>query len=160
LVRRPMSLQVRPVLLMVAAGLAACDRGATGGPPAPADRPAGALEGPSCDGIRPGASPIRRMTRFEYDNTVRDLLGDDSAPAKGFVVEEESLGFDNQATALGVTQLLAEEYMQAAEELAATAVANPSKLLGACVPADQGEDACGRSFIAAFGKRAFRRPIA
>src|SRR5204863_397335 len=37
----------------------------------------------------PGASPIRRMTRFEYNNTVRDLLGDTTAPATKFPAEEE-----------------------------------------------------------------------
>jgi hypothetical protein len=48
------------------------------------------------------------MNRREYDNTVRDLLGDDSRPAGSFPAEEEALGFNNNADALVVTQLLAE----------------------------------------------------
>ena len=28
----------------------------------------------SCTGTKPGPAPIRRLTRTEYDNTVRDLL--------------------------------------------------------------------------------------
>ena len=40
---------------------------------------------------RPGPSPIRRLTRVEYDNTVRDLLGDDSHPSRDFPPEEEAL---------------------------------------------------------------------
>ena len=39
----------------------------------------------SCEGgPQPGDAPIRRMTRFEYNSTVRDLLGDDTNPADGF----------------------------------------------------------------------------
>src|SRR6266849_2214620 len=47
----------------------------------------------------PGPSYIRRMNRLEYDNTVRDLLGDTTSPALAFPAEEVSLGFDNNAQA-------------------------------------------------------------
>ena len=39
---------------------------------------------PACKEISPGPAPIRRLTRTEYDNTVRDLLGEDKQLAKGF----------------------------------------------------------------------------
>ena len=69
-----------------------------------------------CDGdIEPGASPIRRMTRFEYNNTVRDLLGDTTRPAETFGAEEEALGFNNNAANLTVSDQLANKYMLAAE---------------------------------------------
>lgn len=110
-------------------------------------------------GIRPGPSPIRRMTRREYNNTVQDLLGDDSKPASGFPAEEEALGFTNNADALVVTQLLAEGYLDAAEDLALKAVADMSKLMGACDPGVDGEDTCVRGFLEDFGFRAFRRPL-
>lgn len=103
-------------------------------------------------------APIRRLTRFEYDNTVRDLLGDDSHPAQAFVPDELAHGFDNQAETLVVTQLLAEQYLGAAEQIAARAMAQPAKLLP-CDPAVIGDDACAHAFIDDFGKRAFRRPI-
>jgi hypothetical protein len=41
----------------------------------------GGSEAVACPQVSPGASPIRRLTRFEYNNTVRDLLGDDSGLA-------------------------------------------------------------------------------
>jgi hypothetical protein len=113
-------------------------------------------------GIHPGGAPIRRMTRFEYNNAVRDLLGDTTRPADAFVAEEEALGFNNQATALGVTQLLAEQYMEASEGIAARA-AKDWKALLPCDPGgpgNAGEDACAAQFIAAFGQKAFRRPLA
>ncbi|WP_437727915.1 DUF1592 domain-containing protein [Sorangium sp. So ce861] len=112
-----------------------------------------------CAEIRPGASPLRRMTRFEYNNTIRDLLGDDSAPADAFVVEEEALGFNNQAAALGVTPLLAEQLMKASEAIAARAARDLERLLEGCDPAVQGPEVCADELIARFGKRAFRRPL-
>lgn len=109
-------------------------------------------------GIHPGGAPIRRMTRFEYNNAVRDLLGDTTRPADSFVAEEEALGFNNQATALGVTQLLAEQYMEASEGIAARAAKDWKKVLP-CDPVKTGEDVCAAQFILAFGKKAFRRPL-
>lgn len=135
--------------------LAACV-GNIGDPPP--GKPPGEAQGPVCDGVQPGESPIRRMTRFEYNNTVRDLLGDNTNPADEFVAEEEALGFNNQATALGVTQLLAEQYMEASEKIAANAAKDLTKLLP-CDPAAIGEDACAKQFINVFGGRAYRRPI-
>ncbi|WP_437593196.1 DUF1592 domain-containing protein [Sorangium sp. So ce1000] len=139
--------------IAVAASAAACSGGRGGGAGVKDDAP-------RCAEIRPGASPLRRMTRFEYNNTIRDLLGDDSAPADAFVVEEEALGFNNQAAALGVTQLLAEQLMKASEAIAARAAQDLGKLLAGCDPAVQGPDACAAELIERLGKRAFRRPLA
>lgn len=131
---------------------AACVTGTVGGDPV------GEGKSPLCTKLSPGPSPMRRMTRFEYNNTIRALLNDQSDLANGFVVEEESLGFNNQAAALGITQLPAEQYMEAAEKLAATAVKDLGKLLP-CDPQKAGEDACAEQFITQFGKRATRRPL-
>ncbi|HVY28726.1 MAG TPA: DUF1592 domain-containing protein [Polyangiaceae bacterium] len=113
---------------------------------------------PTCTGPQPGPSPLRRLTHREYDNTVRDLLGDDSHPSAPFSREDVFLGFDNSATARGTTTLLAEQYSQAAEQLAAKAVQNLSALTG-CNAADTSRDACARSFIERFGAKAFRGPL-
>jgi hypothetical protein len=113
-----------------------------------------------CDGssIYPGDAPARRMTRFEYNNTVRDLLGDTTSPADSFPADEVSGVFNNQASTLVVTELLAEGYMSAAESLAAKAVEDLPGLVG-CDAAALGEAACGADFIDRFGRRAFRRPL-
>jgi hypothetical protein len=139
--------------LGAAFALAACS-GRIGDPPGTI----GESEAPVCTGVVPGKSPIRRMTRFEYNNTVRDLLGDDTKPALAFVPEEEAMGFDNQATALGVTQILAEQYMVASEKIALGAADHLSELLP-CDPAAIGEDECAQSFVETFGRRAYRRPL-
>jgi hypothetical protein len=144
-----------PPLLFVACALAgsgACT-GHIGGGASP-----GAEEA-ACATLEPGESPLRRMTRAEYDATVRDLLGDTTRPAQQFAVEEEALGFDNQASSLTVTQLLAEQLMKAAEDVAARATEDLPGLLG-CDPVTEGEDACVEAFLPSFGRRAFRRPLA
>ena len=130
--------------------------GKLGSVPAPVGQVA---EDECATGIHPGGAPIRRMTRFEYNNAVRDLLGDATRPADTFVAEEEALGFNNQATALGVTQLLAEQYMEASEGIAERAATDWKKVLP-CDPVKTGEDTCAVQFIASFGQKAFRRPLA
>ncbi len=139
---------------LVLGALVSCSTGHIG------DSPGKGVEtsAPTCIGIVPGKSPIRRMTRFEYDNTVRDLLGDDTHPAANFVPEEEALGFDNQAAALGVTQILAEQYMVASEGIASRVVDKLDTLLP-CQPVAGEERACAAKFIAAIGPRAYRRPL-
>jgi Protein of unknown function (DUF1592)/Protein of unknown function (DUF1588)/Protein of unknown function (DUF1587)/Protein of unknown function (DUF1595)/Protein of unknown function (DUF1585) len=103
-------------------------------------------------------TPIRRLTRFEYNNTVRDLLGDDTSPADTLPPEEEVQGFNNQAAALLVSDLLAEQYMKVAEGVSERAVLDLDTLLKGCeYQADA--SACADAFIADFGQRAFRRPL-
>ncbi len=119
------------------------------------------VEEPVCTGeISPGRSPIRRLTKFEYNNTVRDLLGDLTAPASILPAEEEPLGFSNDATSLNVTPVLAEKYMLVAESVAARATEDVSGLTG-CAPDGEPADlaACATTFIETFGRRALRRPV-
>lgn len=103
---------------------------------------------------------MRRLSSREYDNTIRDLLGDTSNFAQTtFPADPRVNGFDNNATVLTVSGPLEQAYFTAAEALALNAVANLPTLL-ACDPTKQGNDVCARSFITSFGKRAFRRPLA
>ena len=104
-------------------------------------------------------TPIRRLTRFEYNNTVRDLFGDTAEPANLFPAEEEVAGFNNQAQALTISELLTEQYMKAAEGVSERAVQNLTTLLPNCDPASDGNDTCADEFIREFGGKAFRRPL-
>jgi hypothetical protein len=147
-------------LVLSSAALAACvgqlgdapGDAATTAPPPPVKPQACGVS------IQPGSAPIRRMNRFEYDNTVRDLLGDTTHPAADFGAEEEALGFNNNAANLVTSSALAEKYMVAAEGIAERATQTMSSVLP-CDPAVTGEDACAQQFIDAFAKRAFRRPV-
>lgn len=103
-------------------------------------------------------TPLRRLSRFEYANSVRDLLGVDPAPANDLPVDEVTDGFNNNAAVLTVSALHAEKYVLASEALAKSAVVNVAKLTG-CDPATRGEERCATTFAQAFGRRAFRRAI-
>lgn len=113
----------------------------------------------TCTSPAPGPSPLRRLTHREYDNTIRDLLGDDTRLAAQFSREEVFLGFDNNASARGTTALLAEQYWHAAETLAARAAADLQKLTGCDADDAAGRDTCADAFIDRFGARAYRRPL-
>ncbi len=113
-----------------------------------------------CTGVlSPGPAPLRRLTKTEYNNTVRDLLGDDSRPADAFPPEETTLGFDNNASGRGVSQIHIERYMLAAEQLVTNAMANHRDLIIPCDPHDIPADLCASRTIERFGKLAFRRSL-
>ncbi|MBL8952985.1 MAG: DUF1592 domain-containing protein [Myxococcaceae bacterium] len=100
------------------------------------------------------------MTRFEYDNTIRDLLGDDTHPAAEFGAEEEALGFNNNAQALSTSSALVDKHFAAASGIAARLTSNLGRLTWySCAPATQGDRVCAEQFLKAFGARAYRRPL-
>lgn len=119
-------------------------------------------EASACSVADPGPAPIRRLTRVEYNNTVYQLLGDTSRPADQFPPDEEAGGFDNQAAVLVVSPLLAEHYLSAAEQLAATHTPTLMGQLPACQGPNADDVACeadADAFIRSFGKRSYRRPL-
>jgi hypothetical protein len=110
-----------------------------------------------------GATPerlVRRLTHSQYNNTVRDLLGDYSKPADRFPPEDFIDGFKNQVRTQGMPPLLVESYSSAAERLAMNAFrAGDVNGLIPCKPASAADTKCRDRFIASFGLRAFRRPL-
>jgi hypothetical protein len=101
---------------------------------------------------------LRRLTHREYNNVVRDLLGDDSRPADSFGVEVYGNGFDNGSRGL---VMLGPEYFAfrgAAETLAARAVQDPKRLIGECDP-EPDPRPCVEAFLSGFAMRAYRRPL-
>lgn len=70
----------------------------------------------------PGHVTVRRMNRTEYDNTIRDLLGVDIAPAKGFPADDVGEGFDNIGEVLTIPPLLMEKYLTAADTVLDAAI--------------------------------------
>ena len=75
----------------------------------------------------PGRVTVRRLNRSEYNNVIRDLMHLDFKPAKDFPADDAGYGFDNIGDVLSVSPLLLEKYLSAAEEIAAQAVAVPSR---------------------------------
>ncbi len=107
----------------------------------------------------PGARVLRRLTPEEYDRTVRDLTGVDAHHGARFVADPVVDGFHNDAAQLTVSPLLAEQLRVAAESVA-TEAARTLTRVSPCAPATPTDAACARRFVAAFGARAFRRPLA
>jgi hypothetical protein len=118
----------------------------------------------TCAGARDvPVMPLRRLTRQEYANSVRDLLGAanvgrDDLPA------DENVGpfFSNTVTALG--DLGTQQYLDSAERLGAAAVATAADVdrLVACdrTVASATDATCAAAFVDRLGRRAFRRPLA
>jgi len=108
-----------------------------------------------------GPTPlVRRLTHSQYNNTIRDLLGDYSKPAQRFPVEDYVEGFKNQLRHQAMPPLLVESYSSSAERLALNAFrAGDVNNLIPCKPASATDAACRDQFIKTFGKRAFRRPL-
>jgi hypothetical protein len=120
-------------------------------PPKSDDATASRLS-PACRSARLATAPARMLSRFEYNNTVRDLLGIASAPAKWDEATPGS-GFDNDAVSKRASTILVDMMRSTAEEIAEQV--DVAKLLP-CAPADAG---CGEKFLQGFGRRAFRRPL-
>jgi hypothetical protein len=97
------------------------------------------------------AAPLLRLTREEYDATVRDLLLDGSRPASRFPRDEDGPGFPVGAN---VSPLLADLYQRAAEDLAERAV---RERLDALVSCEARDEPCARAFVVRFARRAYRR---
>ena len=70
----------------------------------------------------PGRVTARRLSRVEYANTVRDLLGVPFHAEKHFPSDDRGHGFDNIADVLTISPFLMEKYIAAAEYLATTAL--------------------------------------
>jgi len=103
---------------------------------------------------------VRRLTHSQYDNTVRDLLGDYSRPALHFPTEDYVDGFKNQAQYQGMPPLLVEAYSTSAEKLALNAFrAGDINHLIPCKAVSATDVKCRDLFLRSFGLRAFRRPL-
>ena len=65
-----------------------------------------------------GPTKVRRLTSYEYDNTVKAVTGLDLGLAKNFPTDGGGgEGFTNDAAILGVSPLQFEKYLEAAEEI-------------------------------------------
>ncbi len=107
-------------------------------PPQPRPRP----DQPTYDGIRfwleaeldraaaanlnPGRTEaLHRLSRTEYRNVIRDLLGLDVDVTDLLPADDTSYGFDNIAGVLGVSPTLMERYLVAARKISRLAIGSP-----------------------------------
>ncbi|HUQ93966.1 MAG TPA: DUF1592 domain-containing protein [Bryobacteraceae bacterium] len=103
---------------------------------------------------------LRRLTNTQYNNTIRDLLGDQSRLADQFPPEDFVNGFRNQYQSQNTSPLLSEAYSIAAEKLARKAfLGGDSGKLIPCKAKSFDDVSCRDRFLKEFGRRAFRRPL-
>ena len=102
----------------------------------------------------PGA-PLRLLTTTEIDRSVGDLLAVDGASGGRLPADPTVHGFEGFAETVGVSQLQADGYMRASEDV--TDQIDWTALLPCDVAT--GDSSCAEAFIADFGGRAFRRPL-
>jgi hypothetical protein len=127
---------------------------AAGAPGAGGAGPSGGGGGATCTPGIPATSQIPRLSRWQYDAAVRDLLevttlasAGDSAPSAGLYAD-----FDGPIN-VDAWRL----YQEVADKIAAEVMAGPkrSKFIE-CDPAAAG---CLNETIRTFGRKAFRRPL-
>ncbi len=100
-------------------------------------------------------TPARLLSRVEYNNAVRDLLGDASEPLQDSPSAQTG-GFDNDAQSLSISVPMAQHYLETAQQVAERAMKDPASVISC---GDQAEVECAKSFIDSFGRRAFRKPV-
>jgi len=106
----------------------------------------------------PGRKIIHRLSRFEYNNTIRDLLGVDTRPADKFPPDGGGGGgFDNNADTLFIPPILMEKYLVAAGEI--LEAAKPERIFIVKSSFLISKRSAARQIIEHFALRAFRRPI-
>jgi len=126
--------------------------------------PSGTATGtvPVSPGVVPSANPgdvVRRLSRAELDNTLRDLLGDTSAAAARSLAEDEYTPFDNDTGHQSASSALIETLEAMATDVAKRALGD-STLRGKlvpCVPNGVADSVCFREVVKGLGRRAFRR---
>jgi hypothetical protein len=81
-----------------------------------------ALDDASTVRPNPGRPALHRLNRFEYANSVRDLLDLEIDPAAYLPADDMSHGFDNMAEVLNVSPTLLEGYVRAAGKISRMAL--------------------------------------
>jgi mono/diheme cytochrome c family protein len=106
----------------------------------------------------PGRAVIHRLSRQEYNLTIRDLLGVDTKPADSFPPDGGGgAGFDNNASTLFVPPILMEKYLSAAGAI--IAAAKPERLFRVRPAPGKDERVAAKESLEYLAARAFRRPV-
>ena len=74
----------------------------------------------------PGRPLLHRLNRTDYANAIEDLLGLKIDVAAMLPPDDSAFGFDNNSSVLGVSPVLLERYLTAADRVSALALAEPA----------------------------------
>ena len=112
--------------------------------------------------FQPAPGLLRRLTRAQFANAMRDLLGVEVNQSQ---IEADS--WDGNFAVIGASSVVTsangvEQYQSVIESAVDSVFADTSKraaLLGCTPSTTPSSDACLRGFLEKFGRRAFRRPL-
>ncbi|HWA71844.1 MAG TPA: DUF1592 domain-containing protein [Polyangiaceae bacterium] len=107
--------------------------------------------------LNAGLTKVRRLTRDQFNNTVRDLLLTSGTPADALAPDERMGPFASNAVA-PITELLVQQHEEVAAKLALDAKSRMAQISPCDLAADTGTT-CATKFVTEFGLRAFRRPL-
>jgi hypothetical protein len=117
---------------------------------------------PVCGSKDLAPTVLRRLTKYEFNRTASDLLGAPIAPGRTLPDEATHFGFSNNADGHTIDPALFERYEAASLELATAVVRPPAsatRRLPTCDVAGKGVEACARTILTGFAKKAWRRPV-
>ena len=107
--------------------------------------------------LNAGLTPVRRLTRDQYNNTVRDLIGATGNPADALGLDEKIGPFASNAIA-PVDETLVQQHQEVAASLALAAKARMTTISPCNLATDTGTT-CATQFVTQFGQKAYRRPL-
>lgn len=115
-----------------------------------------ALCAQQADRLHVGRTLLRRMTRKQFNNTVRDLIGV-SGDSAALISPDGRIGPFESNASVPISEVVVQQHAEAATALAAAAVSN----MASVSPCDlsSGGEICTSQFVGDFGMRAYRRPL-
>jgi hypothetical protein len=111
--------------------------------------------------FRPGPAALRRLTRVQYQHAIEDLVGPGITLPAGLDLDNVLSGFASIGASLTTLSETVTEKLESAAMAVATQALAPERraqLVG-CTPAAAWDEACARSFLTGFGRKAWRRPL-
>lgn len=112
--------------------------------------------------LDPGRVVLRRLSRYDFDRSVHDLLGARYDSSETFPADPISYGFDNLGDTMTVAPLLFEKYADAARDIVDRLLRDDALRAKLLAPALRRggicDTACARQILAPLIERAFRRP--
>jgi hypothetical protein len=146
------------------AGAAGASGTGTGGTGAGGAGATPSVEECASKGLDVGTAPLRRLSSKEYLNTLSDLFPSVSVELPDLPTEVPVDSFDNDARALGPSDVSTSRWEEIAFRYMGAVTATPAALAAflPCASDASGtaaEQACSAEFIATFGHRTHRRPL-
>ena len=109
-----------------------------------------------------GPTGLHRLSRIEYDNTLADLLGDTFTLRVRVVARGRQRSFRQRllhAGRFGRADRVSRDAGGRGRGAPRSPTPTKRNALVGCTPSGAGDQACLESFVRAFGRRAFRRPL-